>query len=155
MNTQQTSGNFFRIGFFVLAGALLFIGGIFSTNVFKKAPPGLIQPSPTIVFEETYQPSPTKVVPTSIEVEQNDEAGIKQAFAQKYGKNTSEVIITISKNTGIHAQGSVKFAGEAGGGWFLAYQNNYDWFIVADGNGIIPCETVYSYNFPSDMIPDC
>ena len=75
--------------------------------------------------------------------------------AQKYAKNISAVTISISKNTGTHAQGGVKFAGEMAGGWFLAYKDDSGWIIVADGNGTIPCLTVAPYNFPADMIPDC
>jgi len=160
MGTNQASGNFYKLGFFVLAAIILFIGGIFSANAFKKQPvPADILPSPTIFFEETFQASPTVAIPSSIptitETGVSDEEGIKQAFAKKYSRDISEVIVTISKNTGQYAQGSVRFAGEMGGGWFLAYKKDTGWIIVADGNGIIPCDTVAPYNFPHEMTPDC
>ncbi|OGG02082.1 hypothetical protein A2W14_04165 [Candidatus Gottesmanbacteria bacterium RBG_16_37_8] len=160
MAANQSPGNYYKIGFFVFAAIFLFLAGILTSNLLKGKPSSQENyPSPTKSYEEIITLPPTDIPPTSIpavtKVEQTAEQGIKEAFAQKYAKNITDVTITISKNTGTHAQGGVKFAGEMAGGWFLAYKDDSGWIIVADGNGTIPCLTVAPYNFPADMVPDC
>lgn len=86
---------------------------------------------------------------------------IKKAFAQKYDKPIADVEVTIGKKEEFpmkglnYASGSVKFAGEMGGGWWLAVQEGQIWKIVADGNGTVPCEAIEPYDFPKDMVPEC
>lgn len=107
-----------------------------------------IEPSvlPTIV----PSPKPSPSVKTKSDLD-----AIKEAFSKKYNKPLSDVNITISKNNGIHASGGVKFGGEMGGGWWLAYNDNGNWMIVQDGNGTVTCEIIEPYNFPTDMVPEC
>lgn len=147
MTINLGSGSFYKIGFFVVAGLLLFIGGVYSAKLFQEKSQTANFP-PTIVPSPTLSPSPTVVKKT-------DEQGIKEAFSQKYNRPVSEVSITISKNNGIYAQGGVKFAGEMGGGWFLSYKEETGWIIVDDGNGTISCEKIAPYNFPKEFVPEC
>lgn len=137
----------YNIGFFLLAGIAIFVGGWYSKEYFSKqaTPP---QPTPTPIRFPTVIPSPTPPQTT-------DEESIKQAMAQKHSKAVSAVVIRISQNTGTHAQGSVTFAGEMGGGWFLAYKSAAGWMIVDDGNGTISCETIAPYTFPVAMVTEC
>ncbi len=98
---------------------------------------------------------PTSITSTPTGKQKSDREKIKEAFAEKYSKPLDEVEVTISKNTGTHASGSVRFTGEMGGAMWLAYKKTDDWLIVFDGNGTIPCSAVDPHNFPATMAPEC
>ena len=85
-----------------------------------------------------------------------DEQGIKQAFVDKYGKPLPDVNISILKNNGDHAFGSVTFGqgGPGEGGYFFAYKKDGKWLIAADGNGSVSCRYLEYYGFPDDMTKD-
>jgi hypothetical protein len=85
----------------------------------------------------------------------DDEELIRQAMAARHGKTVAETQLTVQKIAGVYANGGVRFTGEIGGGWWLAYEGDEGWLIVADGNGTVPCGEVESYNFPVDMVPEC
>jgi len=94
----------------------------------------------------------------SIEPTDADVEGIKEAFMEKYGKNSNEVQVVIDLFSGNYARGGVRFApiGQPGeGGIFLAYKEEGVWKLAFDGNGFYDCSSVESYGFPEDMIPDC
>ena len=111
-----------------------------------------VEPMETLIVEE---PTLT-VAPTEREEETvSDEEGIREAMAEKHGKEIGDVIITVSKNDGVYAQGGVRFEGEMGGGWWLAYKEGGEWVIVQDGNGTMSCETIEPYDFPVSMVPEC
>jgi len=82
---------------------------------------------------------------------------IKQLFIQKYNKDQNEVQVIINQQTTNYARGSVKFGldGIGEGGIFLATKINNKWQLIFDGNGIIPCSQLESYNFPETMATDC
>jgi len=84
-----------------------------------------------------------------------DLAMIKEAFAKKYNKSIDDVSVKVSKSTATLASGGVGFAGEMGGGWFLAAKVGDKWVIVDDGNGTISCQKIAPYNFPVSMVPEC
>lgn len=89
---------------------------------------------------------------------ENDIGSIRQAFADKYGKDPSEIQIYISHFNGDFARGGVKFAMKGGfgeGGIFLAYKEEGAWRLAFDGNGMISCVEMDKYNFPDDMAFDC
>ena len=114
--------------------------------------PQILDPSPTYQSQPTSEPTVASLLtPTS----KPDSQGIKEAMAKKHNKSMADVEITVSKIDSTHAWGSVKFAGEMGGGWFLAFKNPDGWIIVDDGNGTISCETIAPYNFPPDMVSEC
>jgi len=79
----------------------------------------------------------------------------KELFANKYTKPTGDITLTVDENTGSHANGGVKFAGEIGGAWWLAAKSGGQWVIVADGNGTVPCSAIEPYSFPTSMVPEC
>lgn len=113
-----------------------------------SSPAPQISPSPTL--------APASAKPNTSPASESDADKIRQALANKYGKTIGETEISISKNTGTHANGSVRFTGEMGGGMWLAYNNGVNWVITYDGHGTIPCSAVDDpYNFPTDMSPEC
>lgn len=141
--------------FFLLIGTVLLIlaiiGGVFLFwSVKSKTPP--VEPTPTPPSEVTPIPTPT---PTQEEEEKSDLEQIREAFAEKYNKPISEVVVNISENTGTYASGGVRFTGEISGAMWLAYNDGEKWLIVFDGQGTIPCSAVDPYNFPTDMVPEC
>jgi hypothetical protein len=107
-------------------------------------------PSPEAIASRSPLASVEPTAETSSDLEM-----IREAFAQKYSKSIADVTVTIEQNTGTYAKGGVKFAGEIGGGWWLAYDNGTDWLIVTDGNGTVMCDDLEGYNFPTDMVPEC
>lgn len=84
-----------------------------------------------------------------------DAQGIQMAFADIYHKNIEDINIRVSQRTAKHARGSVQFAGEQGGGMFLAVKDQGTWDIVVDGHGAYECKFVEPYDFPEEMVEDC
>jgi hypothetical protein len=153
LNKGQT--NFWMIAFFILLiGAAFLLGGYYP-NFFSKTS----RPTPAVIVQEptttpTLLPTETTVPSPSI-AQKSDVEGIKEAFAKKYNKPVDQVEVSISKNNGTQATGGIKFAGEMGGAFWLAYKQADGWIIVHDGQGTISCETIAPYNFPSSMVSEC
>lgn len=80
---------------------------------------------------------------------------IQYALAGKYNKSVNEVKITIAKQDGNYAGGSVLF-GEGGpgeGGMFLARKAGNIWGVVFDGNGSVDCSKMQQeYGFPDTIL---
>jgi len=107
-------------------------------------------------FRGTCPPDSAEATPDKAEsVAKADEQMFKELFADKYNKPIGDITLTIDENTGTHANGGVKFAGEIGGAWWLMAKSGGDWVIVADGNGTVPCSAIEPYNFPTSMVPEC
>jgi len=88
---------------------------------------------------------------------QADTELIKLALVQKDGINLNQENVTVKKDTGKYAEGSItpKEPG-VGGGYFFAAKTDTGWKIIASGNGAILCEWLEPYpDFPTDMIPEC
>lgn len=100
------------------------------------------------VWEEPC-PTPT-VAENTVEL-------IKQALIKKNNWTNFEVEVTINKNDGTYAAGSVKEKGSmVGGGYFFAKKVNGEWIIVADGNGVITCASLVPYpDYPASLISEC
>jgi hypothetical protein len=131
--------------------ALLAGAGILFWSTAKPGT-GLAEPTPTLAPTAT----PTEEVPEEEEEETvSDLELIKEALAEKHSKPLEETTVTIDENTGTYANGGVKFEGEIGGAWWLAYHDASGWIIVADGNGTVLCSDIEPYNFPVDMVPEC
>lgn len=130
-------------------------GGGFLWWTIKSGAPAVeptAEPMPIASPEVVLSPEP---IPTEEEETKSDLEQIKEAFAEKYNRSVEEVDASIDNNTGTYANGLVRFAGEIGGGWWLAYNNGDGWIIVADGNGSVMCEDIEGYDFPTDMVPEC
>ena len=133
----------------VLLGILLFVAGTFFPNPWIKKQEN--NPIPSVTVEPTIS-----IIPTPTVEEEGALLQLQKAFAKKYNKELSEVLMTISQKDDTHASGSIKFLGETSGGWFLAYKTITDgWIIVQDGNGTISCETIAPYDFPQEMVSEC
>jgi hypothetical protein len=88
----------------------------------------------------------------SLPLEQGTAASVAAQLTAKYGKQAT---VTIERDSGTFAMGSVRFAGEQGGGLWFAAKTADGWQLAYDGNGIIPCDAANAYNFPTDMVPQC
>jgi len=126
----------------------------------NKTENGPLLPTPTTA--EVFSPSPEKtitpevtIVPTATLTAKSDHQLISEAFAEKYGKPIGDVDVDIGENTGTYASGLIRFSGEIGGGWFLAFNDGSGWIVVADGNGTVMCADIEGYNFPVSMVPEC
>jgi hypothetical protein len=136
-----------------LFGSGAFAFWFFQEKMSKEVVPAKPSPKEAPLHQEKItiitEPSP------SLAPEKSDLELITEAMAARHSSSVSDTIINIGKQSGSHASGGVRFEGEMGGGWFLAYKGNDGWIIVQDGNGTITCETIEPYNFPVDMAPEC
>lgn len=87
--------------------------------------------------------------------EVNVKEEVQGILSQKYNKSSDETHITISKQDGNYAAGSVLF-GEGGpgeSGIFLARNNEGTWEVVFDGNGSVDCSKMREeYGFPDTIL---
>lgn len=123
---------------------------------------GVVELAPAVPETSEITPTPTPQEPEKSPFEEpkepetkSDLDQIREAFAEKYSKPIEDVDVNISENTGTHASGGVRFAGEMGGGMWLAYNDGEKWLITYDGHGTISCEAVDPYGFPTEMISEC
>ncbi len=107
------------------------------------------------VLPEVEECPTCNLPPSAEETFPTDEELIREAMAERHGKSVAEVALTVGENTGTHAIGVVSFAGEMGGGWWLAAKVADNWEIAADGNGTVPCDAIEPYDFPTDIVPEC
>jgi len=152
---QKGNVNIWMITTFILLGVLLFAAGTFFPNPLVKKPEVL--PTPSTLIEPTISETinePTQSLSPTVQ-EESDLLQLQKAFAKKFNRPVSEAEVTISKKDDTHISGGIKFTGDMGGGWFLAYKGADGWMIVQDGNGTISCETVAPYDFPKSMVPEC
>ncbi len=137
---------------------LAIAGGGFLAWTMRSGAPA-VEPSPTPVASALTEPAVTPALEEMAPVEEvqtkSDLEQIKEAFAAKYNKPLGDITVTIDENTGTYANGGVKFEGEIGGAWWLAYNDGTGWIIVADGNGSVLCADIEGYNFPTSMVPEC
>lgn len=86
-----------------------------------------------------------------------DEELIAEAFAAKYDKPVEDVTVTISERIKVFATGGVKLSKdpEATGGLFFAVQQEGQWVIAWDGNGIVDCASIDKYDFPTEIVSAC
>lgn len=128
----------------------LFIG---FTSVFSRTPAAA---TPTPLPQVSIFPSATLAPTWSPLNTDADLKLIKNAFAVKYGRKPTDVILTTSGYDGSHFIGTVSFKLAMAGGMLLAAKDaDKEWVIVADGNGVIPCEAISSYKFPVSMVSEC
>lgn len=109
-------------------------------------------PSPTQMEEI---PSPTSL-PTIIPSPTVDDYSlIKAAVVQKTGIKEDNLELSVSKNTGKFAKGTIKEKTEAGGAYFLAAKKDGAWIIVYDGQSQPSCQDLTAYDFPNTLAPEC
>lgn len=130
----------------MIAGGAYYLGTQTQSN---KQPAGVLSPAPEV--------SPTNQL-VGADMQSDISESIKQALIKKnnWAKDMN-LEVTISKREGIYVSGGVREKDTmAGGGYFFAVQDGGEWVIVADGNGVISCESVDLYpEYPSSLIPEC
>lgn len=96
-------------------------------------------------------------IPTIAPKTVSDDELIKAALVAKNNWKSEEFEVKISKNDGKYATGGIREVGsDTGGGYFFAAKVGDEWKIVADGNGVIPCENLQEYpDYPKSLIPEC
>jgi hypothetical protein len=147
--------NKYKLFFFLLL--VLFVATIagFFWYVFKpqviltSEKPNLVLASPSPVAMATVEPTPL-ATPAATDTDM-----IASAMAKKHSKALGDVNLTVKDIIGDYASGGVTFAGEIGGGWWLASKKSGDWVIVADGNGTVMCSDLEGYSFPTSMVSEC
>jgi len=80
---------------------------------------------------------------------------IQYLLADKYNKPVDQVNITITRQTDMHASGSVLFGagGPGEGGVFLVAKIDELWQVVFDGNGSVDCDKMHEkYKFPDEIL---
>lgn len=85
----------------------------------------------------------------------NVEQEIQYILAGKYSRPADEVRVTVLKQDGDFASGSVIFGqgGPGEGGMFLAAKMGNIWQVVFDGNGSVDCEKMrQEYKFPEEIL---
>lgn len=87
---------------------------------------------------------------------EKDSQAIFQALSAK-GLNLTGMKVVIKKHLGKYISGSVTPISEpAGGGYVFAVKSPEGMQIVADGNGMITCQSLKAFSdFPSYLIPSC
>jgi len=136
----------------VFLGALLAGGGVYLWQSSRD------DPDSEAVIEEEATVEEETIIEEEATVEEetiSDEDAIRQAMADKYDRNISEVDLEVGDNNGEYARGTVIFAGDIGGGWWLAAKTDGAWEIVDDGNGVILCSVIEPYDFPASMVQEC
>lgn len=141
----------------VILIAAVVVGSAFLVVSMRSGATPEPSPSPTIIGSPIPSPvpSPSPIPTAPVEETKTDLEQIKEVFAAKYSKEMEEITATIDENTSTHANGGVKFEGEIGGAWWLAYYDGTGWIIVADGNGSVMCDDIEGYDFPTSMVPEC
>jgi len=152
---EKGVGNIWIIISFVLTSILFFLLGASLPDFLKErsiVPTPSVFPFSKISLTESISPT---LKPSPTVEEENVLLELQQAFGKKYNRPTEQIEVTIDKKDDRHIAGGVKFNGEMGGGWFLAYKGTDGWIIVQDGNGTVSCEIVAPYNFPKSLVPEC
>lgn len=149
---MEEQNNSWKTAFWVLftiiiisaVGAFAYFLGKGSFNFSKRT----ASPSPSPVSQLQPPSTPTPVV--------DETESIKEAIYEMVGSDATEVNVTISENTGIHATGGVvDWNSEVGGGYWIAAKSGGEWIGVYGGQSHPTCSQIDPYNFPTDMLSEC
>jgi len=147
---MQNKG-FWKIGFFVTLLLLLLVIG-FSAFLMGKGDISFknlnLSKTPTATEEplETISSTPN----VQIEVE-----AIKNAVFEKTGLTNENADVTVNDFSSNHAKGGIKEKEAISGAYFIAAKVDNKWVCVYDGQSYPTCEQIESYNFPTEMVPEC
>ncbi|MCK4588413.1 hypothetical protein KAT60_01190 [Candidatus Woesebacteria bacterium] len=148
---MEGQGNIWKSAFltlfiFVLLGAV----GVFAylLGAKKLSLPGkAVTPTPTTLPQ--LSPSPV-LSPTQDETDL-----IKAAIYTLTGLDEVKAEVIIDQNTGIHAKGGIREYGAVGGAYWIAAKSDGEWIGVYAGQTHPTCNEIASYDFPTDMVPEC
>ena len=148
---MEGQGNIWKTAFltlfiFVLLGAVGIVAYYLGA---KKLPlPGKVAtPTPTTSLQPPSSPVPS---PTS-----NETDLIKAAIYTLTGLDEVKAEVTINQNTGTHAKGGIREYGAVGGAYWIAAKPDSEWIGVYAGQAHPTCNEIASYDFPTDMVPEC
>lgn len=99
--------------------------------------------------------SPSASVTISATPSETVEQAMIQALAEKYNRDKHDVELTVSKNEGGFARGSVRFAGEMGGALWFGAVTDEGWVLVHDAQGPLECTIAEKYQLPQEFAPEC
>jgi len=116
----------------------------------------VINKTPTKINEKDTQ----KVVnEKQTETKEDITEKIEEALREKYDWEKGQVIITVNKNDGSFASGSVMPAdpNEMGGAGWFAGKVSGTWKIIWDGNGTPTCDQIEAFDkdVPTSLMSDC
>jgi cytoskeletal protein RodZ len=115
-----------------------------------------IQSSSPTIAKEASQPTSTIAVSTVTLPPDDNNTAIRNALMKKTGIAEDNLEVTVAKNTGKYAKGSVRDKNEPGGAYFLAAKTSSGWVIVYDGQSQPNCQDFTPYpDFPKDLAPEC
>lgn len=138
-----------KLAFLFLLALVIAAANIWVWNFFATSKPAT---STSEIGQTQTAASPTNILSPTVA---DDTAAIKKVMAEKLDKNEDNLEMSVSKNTGQFAKGTVKEKTEAGGAYFLAARKDGQWIIVYDGQSQPPCKDLNTYNFPKDLAPEC
>jgi hypothetical protein len=148
---MEGQGNIWKTAFlilfiFVLLGAV----GVFAyfLGAKKLSLPGKVAtPTPTT----SLQPPPSPILsPTP-----NETDLIKAAIYALTGLDEVKAEVIINQNTDTHAKGGIREYGAVGGAYWIAAKSDSEWVGVYAGQAHPTCNEIASYDFPTDMVPEC
>lgn len=116
--------------------------------------------SPNIIDTVVAPTSPvvsSTIKGVSNELDYDVTLNLKNAFSKKYNKDISNVSVFIEIFQESFIKGGVDFDNSGYTATFYAYKSleNTDWEIVAVENGVVACNIIDPYNFPSNIITQC
>ncbi len=148
---MEGQGNIWKTAFlilfiFVLLGAV----GVFAYLLGAKKlslPEKVVTPTPTT----SLQPSPSPILSPT----QNETDLIKAAIYALTGLDEVKAEVIINQNTDTHAKGGIREYGAVGGAYWIAAKSDNEWVGVYAGQAHPTCNEIASYDFPTDMVPEC
>jgi hypothetical protein len=85
----------------------------------------------------------------------NEDDLIKTAVFKLTGLDKTKAEVTISKNSGQYAKGTIKEFEAVGGAYWIAAKTASGWVGVYAGQATPKCSQIAPYDFPKDMVPEC
>lgn len=97
------------------------------------------------------------LINVNIQENENLQTDLVTAFKQKHPDwDMSTIKLEVDENDGNFIKGKVvPVEAKGGGGIFFAANTTNGWVIASDGNGVVFCEDIEPYNFPTNIIPQC
>ncbi len=148
---MEGQGNIWKTAFltlfiFVLLGAVGVSAYLFGAKKFSLSEK-VATPTPVTSLQLSPSPIPS---PTS-----NETDLIKAAIYTLTELDETKATVTISENIGTHAKGGIREYGAAGGAYWIAAKLDGEWDGVYAGQANPTCNEIASYDFPTDMVPEC
>ena len=148
---MEGQGNIWKSAFlilfiFVLLGAVGVVAYFLGAKKLSL-PEKVATPTPTTLPQ--LSPSPV-LSPTQDETDL-----IKAAIYALTGLDEVKAEVIIDQNTGIHAKGGIREYGAVGCAYWIAAKPDSEWIGVYAGQAHPTCNEIASYDFPTDMVPEC